>query len=308
MKTKYIAILTRAGYAFHDQVLWGLLDEINQRMESEWRPILFFCKEPRPDVMREQMNEIKRHGKYDLIISIGALYSNIAKTFCERENWFDTPIVFGGVAEPVELGVLSTLAPERNITGVLREQVCPTQLSRYLLQVKPMMKKVVVPYYLQAELGFLEKQLLLFRDFLAGNGVEVLLVPVSNMQEVVPKLRPLFSRYDTFIFPEGAFASDLTKYLGELACQFGVTFVSHHLDAAKDGAAITFAQDVRKIGVKLFEQAEQILTYEKTPNQVELALIPDKRRVILNADFCRKQNVCCDEALLFVLKSPLIYY
>lgn len=304
-KSPRIAVLTRVGYSYHGKVLWGFLNKVEEIMGLKWRPVLFFCKEPRQEVMIEQMHEIKNNGSYDLIISIGALYSLVAKEFIKEHNW-DIPLLFGGITDPVELGILNDYECEKGITGILREQVPATYIADFLMMLKPTMKKVLIPHYPNSEQGLLIRRLNMVVSHLADHDIESILLPVNNMREVNAAVAEAIPHVDTMIISEGTFVGELTSSFIEMANRYQVTLVSHSLDAAHSGAAITFAQDIGLIGEYLFTQAQYILEDCKKPIDVPLLTVPDQRKILINKAACEKQGLIYNPAILFCLNKSII--
>lgn len=305
MKNLKIAVLTRAGFAYHLKVGWGFFEAIeSHEADLNWRPILFFCKEADERVMRAQMEEIEYIG-YDLIISIGSLRTRIAYNYIKERN-LDIPLIFCGVTDPVALGIVPTLKPQYNITGVIREEIDVTSVAQMLYRIKPVMKKVLIPYHGPAEDGLVEKRLRRAQEYLTQKGAQVTLFPVIGEREFPESLNEIVKNYDTLWCTEGSFLENFNITLIELCNQHGVTFFTNDIDGAKDGAAVTFGGDIRRIGSALFKQVYALLEQGKPAHDIPIITVPNDRQIIVNTNACTQQNLRVNPAILFCIKNSSI--
>ncbi len=300
-----IAILSRAMFSYHTKVVWGFLKALEAQVDFNWRPILFFCKEPNVGVMTEQMHEIKEDD-YDLVISVGALYSHIAAEHV-RNNILKTPLIFSGVTDPVQIGILPNFMPQNLITGVVREQIPHTYLADFLFAIKPTIRHVLIPHYPDGEFGFALERLHLLRVRFAHFNIEVTLLPVTAMSEVMLSVRKYIAYVDTIIIPEGVFITDLTTALAKLCQQYKVTLVGHNLERAGDNPSITFAQNTEMIGHAAFGMAKQILIDGTDPINMPLIQLPNDRKIIVDINACAEQGVDVDAITLFCSHNNIMF-
>jgi len=306
LKGPRIALLSRALFSYHSRVVWGFLKQLEAREDLNWRTILFFCKEPHEDVMRAQMREIKRDG-YDLILSVGALYSSIAMEHV-RSGFLDVPLVYCGITDPVAMNLVSELKPEQRITGIVREQIPHTYLADFLTILRPGMKRVLVPYYDVAELGHLLLRLQMLKDRFLMYGIETILVSVKGMSDVMPAILQHIAYVDSVIIPEGNFISDVTSILADICKQYKVMLVGHHLERTGGNPAIIFTQNVELVGETLFSVAHEMLVDGKKPLDLPIRNLPNDRRIIVDVNACYEQgvDVNIDAIALFCVHNNII--
>lgn len=305
MKNLKIAILTRAGFAYHLNVGWGFFEKIeNCNEDLDWRPILFFCKEADERVMQAQMEEIEHVG-YNLIIAVGSLRTRIAYNYIKERN-LDIPLIFCGVTDPVGLGILSTLEPQRNLTGVVRESVEISLIAQMLYQIKPGLKKVLIPYHGPAEDGLVEKRLREAQRYLQSKGVQVKLLPVVGEREFPSIINDVIEEYDTLWCTEGSFLENFNRTLVELCDRFGITLFTNEIGGAKEGAALAFGGNVRRVGYALFEQVYALAQKHKAPHEIPIITVSNDRQIIVNTDACKRQGLEIDPVTLFCIKNSSI--
>ncbi len=299
-----IALLSRAMFPYHSRVMSGFLRKVEACPDLNWRPIVFFCKEPRVDVMHEQMQEI-RNDEYDLVISIGALYSSVVAEHV-REKKLTTPFVFSGVTDPFRIGILPKDGSQEGITGVVREQVPYTWLADFLVIIRRNIKRVLIPYYQNSELGHLEERLRMLADTFATYDVQVVLMPVGTVDDVVPSVLRHMGVIDTVIIPEGSFVADLTVAISKLCKQYHVMLVVHTMEQSAASIAVTFTQDIAQLGEALFDIAGKILTDGKKPSEIPILTLPNDRKIIVDVEACVEQGVDLDPIALFCLNESIV--
>ncbi|MDQ5890214.1 MAG: putative tryptophan/tyrosine transport system substrate-binding protein [Candidatus Dependentiae bacterium] len=299
-----IAILSRAMFSYHSKVVMGFLRKVEEQTGLNWRPIMFFCKEPRVDVMIEQMKEI-REDKYDLVLAIGALYSAIAAEHV-REGQFNIPLVFCGVTDPVQMGILSSLQPQALVTGIVREQIPSTYLADFLPMMRPTMKRVLIPHYPNAEFGLHDERLKRLKERFSQQGIEAILLPTITMDDVLPGVLQYIGGIDTIIVPEGTFVTDLIPALAKLCRQYKVMLVAHTVEYGNANPAITFTQKVELIGQELFHMAHKILVDGKKPLELPIVTLPNDRKIVVDINACHEQGVDVDAIALFCANDNII--
>jgi len=204
------------------------------------------------------------------------------------------------------MNLIPALEPERLITGIVREQVPYTYLADFIHFIRPRTKRVLVPFYQNAEFGLYQERLELLRARFAEFGVETILLPVRAMTEVIPAVAEYMSSIDTIILPEGTFISDVTNAIADLCKQYKVMLVGHHIERTGSNPAVTFLQDAEKVGEALFDAAYQILEQGKKPSEMPIVHLPDDRQIIIDHNACYDQGVDADAIALFCANNNII--
>lgn len=302
-----IAVLTRAGFAYHLSVGWGFFEKIEKfNPELKWRPILFFCKEANEEVMREQMDEIyESKTKYDLIISIGAIRTYTAYQYIKEKKW-DIPLVFAGVTDPIKLGLLKELKPEKNITGVIREHIDLCKVAILLCEIKPTIKKLLIPYQKDAENGLVEERLYRVQRLLSHKGITTTLFPLEKVQNFPEVLKSIITSFDTLWVTEGNFMENFNHILIELCNEHQVTFFSNNIEGAKKGAALSFGEDLNRLGYALFKQVYKILEEQVPAENLPIIITPNEREIHLNLEASKLQNLQVPSPVLSCLENGKI--
>ncbi|MDQ5890497.1 MAG: putative tryptophan/tyrosine transport system substrate-binding protein [Candidatus Dependentiae bacterium] len=306
-KNKRIAILTRARFSYHRQLGWGFLEAMDNCSEdiSAWTPVMFFCREALRDVMYEQMKEVSED-KYDLIISVGSLWTDVATQFI-HETGLKVPLVFGGVTDPIALGILSDLKPTPQITGIYREPASWLLVAKILHRIKPTMKRLLIPYYEHAENGLVAKVLEGIRNYYATVGVETILYPVQKVGSYSEELHELLLTVDTLWSFEGGFLDIFSSYLIEVCNARHITFFSNNGAHVAQGAALVYAApDFKSMGEALVSQAYGILEEGKTPDQLEIIQLPSDRKLMVSVEAAKMQGLEIDDALLLAIQNELL--
>ncbi len=304
---KRIAVLTRARFSYHLQLGWGFLEAMNQCLDDvdSWMPIMFMCREVLPEVMHEQMKEATS-GKYDLIVSFGALWTDVAAKFI-RENSIKTPLVFGGVTDPVALGVLPELRSTNQITGIYRTPASWTEVAEMLHYIKPSMKRILIPFREHAENGLIKKALEEVRDRYAEAGVECILFPVTKFRICPEEIYTLLLSVDTLWSFEGGFLDIFSSSMIEICNMRHITFFSNNAAHIAQGAALVYAApDFSVMGEALLKQMYQILEEGKKPEEVDIIKLPDDRRMMVNLEAAKLQGLDLDKVLLMAMRNGLM--
>ncbi len=307
MKMKRIAMMTRAYYSYHRQVGWSCLEAMNNRSAEECSSslIMFFCREALPQIMYEQVKEVVNNG-YDLIMPIGALWTDVVTKFV-RENNVKTPVVFGGVTDPVRMGILPDLKATSQITGVYREAPSWVFVARLLLIIKPSMKKIVIPFYEYAENGLIKQLLERVRDYFEAHGVSCILFPVMIVGVYPKDLNNMLVTVDTLWCFEGSFLDIYSQSLINLCNQHHVTFFSNNAAHIAYGAALVYAApSFSSIGEGLITQACAILDEGKTTQEIGILHLPNDRKMMVNLTAAKLQGLELNEALLLAIRNELL--
>jgi len=262
MKTRRIAVFTRAGFSYHIRIGWGFLGEVRRRGLAKWDIAMYEVAGATlsdRECMRSQMIELLEK-PFDVVVVVGSLRAQIALQFMEEHN-IQIPMVFVGIGNPVRLGLLPELKAHKNITGVVSEQFAWDRVARLLHTIKPAMKSVLIPYYRYAGGEYTEARLMEVQQFFAAVGVVCDLHPVDDLRSE-QAIREIFEKlpsFDVIWSLEGDFF-DVYSYECIEACNAsGVTFFSNNVVHVRRGAPLVFAADFEHLGRTLFRQVRAVL-------------------------------------------------
>ena len=256
--------------------------------------------------MIEQMHEIGDDGNYDLIISIGSMRSLVAHNF-KKTHSLTIPLIFAGVTDPIELGILDSLTPANSITGIMREEVSLEKIGTLLRALKPSVKSILIPYYRNAENGFLSTRLKMLQRSYQKDGIAINLMPVDSVRTLPSSFSQRLRHVDTLWCLGGSFLEIFSEALVELCNTYNVTYFSNSAATAHTGAALSFGSNVSLIGQKIFAHAHAILEKNIKPSNLPITIIENDRKIIINQKACKHQGVNMDSSLLFLLKNSCIF-
>jgi len=214
------------------------------------------------------------------------------------------PIVFLGVSNPVELGLIQSIErPGQNATGVFDEvssQVLnPVDLLRL---AKPKVKNILMPYAVNDRTN--EPHVLNIKESSIKKGIFVLPLAVDNISQTLIRVAGLWSDHDALMYLVASLWSDhdalmyleadaLATYgpaLGKFASQHNVTMFASSPDGIAD-AALTYTLDPSAFAVYIIDLLKRILINKESPATIPAQLVDGNREFIINTRLCAEQDL-----------------
>ncbi len=291
-----IALLTRDA-TWANQVTEGISSAIEKCSVAEFKIKPFYAP-GRDQLLLHNLVEEAVLSKPDLILSIGIIWTQIAVNVLKKRQ-YTVPLVFGAAGNPVTQGLVSAVDSRlEEVTGVLlgsEDNHIPVHL---LIQSKPTLKKVLIPYFPTALSGDLERQAKEVRTLFAQYHIKAYLLPLENRSDVLALVAPFMKTVDTIMLLQGDTTGDYNSLLIKFCEQHGITFFGNELEAVQSGAALGFGFHSKNIGEMMFEYALKILTGKIKASELPVRTVDSMRFFALNKDAAVRQDLTVTDQLL----------
>lgn len=301
-----IALLTRLS-SYHEGAVAGFKEAVTTEFPDEECEVKRFILTKRDLQLASSLVDEAVAGNPDLIVSVGALLSQTARSVTQRRKQ-DIPVIFVGATNPVSLGLVESLEqPQTNMTGINMTDVgedMPVQVLHFL---KPDARHVLLPYSPLSSGGEVEQHVFHAKMVLESKGTRVTLIPVDELSEVLPKVRGLISTADTVMYLPGCLVEEVAEGLIKLCTQHGVSLFANQPLTVKQGAAFGYGTDTRILGAQACKIAKAILIDKQKPENMPVQFMDFGRRTAINLDAARKQNLQIPRELLFLISRGIIY-
>ena len=241
----------------------------------------------------------------DLIVSFGALLSRSVVS-ATRARSLDIPVVFIGVSNAVELGLVNSLeSTGNNVTGVATagdDLNIPYELFAML---KEDLKKILLPYYV-GEGGLAEATIRRVHDSFAEKGVVVRPLPILSIGDVDHQVRGALGDSDTVMFLEGDKLESARSVLINICNRYKRTLFALDLTPVAKGAAFGYGVDPTlpgKAGVTIVKKVLQ----GALPSELPIQLLENSRRFLINEKALQEQGATIRPELMQLLKTVSFY-
>lgn len=226
--------------------------------------------------LKKVMNE------HDVIVTIGQNVTLTVNDYVSRQDKF-FPVIFTAIHDPVYLKLVPSLdSSSRFMTGVWREPGGPLDAARYLVKLKPYLKRVLLPYDPYGEGGTLPKKTSNISSFFNENGIEVLTLPLVTHREVVSLIREHVRLVDCVYFVEGSCTAASIRHISYICWQNDKLLCGETVDSIDLGAACAYAGNLNLFAEKAFSQI-RLYWEERCPiSELSVITIPNNRRFIIN--------------------------
>lgn len=301
MQPYVISILTKTG-PFHLSVLEGL--------KSSLKGIKRFChcrtyKIGSGDSWQEAEESMEHiiESKTDLVISIGALCSQIARSAIKKNN-LDTPLLFGGVTMPEVLDLKPTSDNPHQTSGVSLGFAAYLTAAEILQLLKPNLKKVLLPYSPLAEAGTLSNAAMLLKQYFARHGVDVVAAPIKDLSTGMKTIEENLDAADTIMTLEGCLINAYDEKIIELCDEKAITFFAGgDISSVEKGAAVGFVPNPKLIGKPLYEYVSAVVDGGKQPLDLPIKFLKNSgRQVVLNPKAAEKQGLFVPQDLQYFFR------
>lgn len=298
-----VAVLSFDGISFHEKVLDGFEREV-QKQELPAQITKFLASDK--VTLTAMANEIIE-GDYNLIVSIGALCTQVAKAVTEKRKR-PMPVVFAGVVSPVKIGIVDDMhRPGGNLTGITIANDLKRLIPHLVLQIKPDIKKVLIPWCVGDNGGVVEQDVAAMRKDFEMMGISVQEVVANGSSDVIEKLRAFISLADTILIPVGSFVSQVTEGLVKISEKYEVTVVATELDALEKGPAIAWGLRCQTVGESCVPIVKDILVNGMNPASMPIIMMKEGHHIAVNPDAAKAQGLSLSPAQLFCLKNGMVF-
>lgn len=295
---KNIAIFTPTTHPSLLQIERGFIETLEKDTSVQYKFTTYNGNSNRT-LMRAQAEEIVG-GSYDLIFTIGASTSQLAKELTEKKQRL-IPIVFAAVSSPVDLKLVANEEASGNhVTGISEDRNF-TQQMEALLYFKPTIKTITLVYNPSQGSG-LDKEKKEIESFLQQKNIALTCVEVFQPSEIYQKTAPFITATDAvLVLKDNTVVSGIDALI-KLCNQHNVLLYASDLDSGDKGAALSFGVHEYDFGVDSAYKAQLILTKHTKPTDIPTSRAT-KMKVKVNAKTMQAQGLSLNAMQLFVMQA-----
>lgn len=300
-----IAFITKTA-PYHDAAARGFKDAARSDDTTTYE-IRTYITEGQQKTLSTSILEEAVATNPDLICVAGATLSQVARSVtAKRQN--PIPVLFIGATDPVGLGLVDSLdKPATNMTGINIVDGDEDKSVFVMKALKPEARHVLLPYCPLASGGDVERQAFYAKSFLENRGTRVTLIPIYKLPEIIPKVKGLIQSADTVMYLPGCLVDEAAEGLIKLCNQYHVSLFANQPLTVKQGAAFGYGTDSYIIGKEAYTIAKRIVVDKEKPQNIPVRFISNGRRVAINLDAAKQQNLEVPEELLFFISRGIIY-
>jgi len=235
----------------------------------------------------------------DCIIAVGRTFAQTLVNVARRRG-LRVPIVFMGVQQPVEVGLVSSLEqPGGAATGVAMGNGDLAFAPRLLELVVPQIKNVLVAYYSVQEVPEIRQQRLDIESYLQARGVNVLSFGIDSLSDALMRLEARLDGIDAVVTLEADFINEWNVHgMVHLMRRRKIPYFSRQMAAAELGAPFTFAFEHRYNVEAAFELVKKIIFEGANPATTPVIKVETGRVFIVNIESARQLGIVIDEEAL----------
>jgi len=298
---KRIAIITPVTHPSLKKIQDGFVQTLTKQNNCSFNFSVFNANGSET-LLRSQIEEIAT-SNFDLIFTIATHPTCLAKEILQKKN-NTTPIVFGAVANPHTLGLISTKKQSQSFVTGVSETIDHKQQLDLLLLLKPTIKKIILLYNPTQGTG-LEENKNIISKILEKKEITLTSVQAYNTNEIQSKIAGLIQGNDALLVLKDNTVVPAIPYLAQLCSRYGVTLCTSDLDSCKHGAAFSFGVNERDFGIQAAKKALLILHEKKHPSTIPVTPLTNFKLLLNHKTMCA-QNLIPDSHLMFLIKSGKI--
>jgi len=303
LPTYNICISSYSASPFTEKTLEGFISHVRKSTRAHYEIHKFNAFLDRT-LLRSQAEQILLL-EPDLIFTTGGTCSQMAKELTRKRNK-DIPIVFGGVSDPVGIGLIdSEESSGNNLAGVTGISMSVRDKLDILFTVVPTIHKAVIISNIP-EGTTVEEEVREISSILKERNVEVDVVAVSNTNEVNEKAKTFLvnNSVDVLICLRDDTTISCMDSLAKMCDQEGTVIFSQYLDGVPKGATLGLGLFERDFGTKSAKLAIKILENGMHPSQLPLVKIkPHEYELHINSKAASLHKVKIDPKLFSFIKN-----
>lgn len=286
-----VAIVIPTSHYSMQEIIQGFERRLDQLTKTSVDYSIFNGNGSRT-LLKAQLEDIARK-EFDIVLSIGTTATQLAKeVFVKRKS--NNPLVFAAVADPVGLGLISSLfeaAPA--ITGSVATTDFVSQIE-LICALKPKVSRMLLVYDPGQPAGSCCNIAQIDRECMRKR-IHLDKIEVDSLADLQRKLPLAVSKeYDTLMILKDNTVVPAIDLIVKLAEKFGMTVYASDLNSVERGAAVGFGVHEECFGQDAAECAYKILATEERPAKVPVK-ITDKFRLGLNRVTLQRQDIEVDE-------------
>ncbi|KWW28053.1 MAG: putative ABC transport system substrate-binding protein [bacterium P3] len=265
-------------------------EEINKWAEENNKTVIFELQIANQDVsLASQIANRYVQSDADMILALGTPAAQAAQRATKK-----TPIVFGAITDPVEIGLVESLEhPGKNVTGSSDKWPYEKQFEM-IKSLLPETEDIGIVY--NPSEANSENAMRDIRRIAGKMGFHLYEVPVSSSTEVYTAAQSLVRKSDIFFAPaDNTVLSALDAYL-KVAKQYHIPLFVGDEGSVEKGGIATYGPDYYDLGIETGKLAVRILNGE-SPS--ELAVVrPTTGTLVVNKKSSEYFNIEYPDSLL----------
>jgi putative ABC transport system substrate-binding protein len=245
------------------------------------------------DAYREEVKNRMRQlflDKCDVFMPIGEFCTLALKEVLDELGGH--PTIFIGVFDPIGNRLAQSLGkPEGCMTGVHRELLSATKITKGLSYLYPLINNVLIPYTPTGAAGLLARQVIDLKKELSAVGMQVFTVPIDRSQEsLFNGLNKYCGRIDSVLLLEGCVSNKFQTHVAYYCWKNELLLCGSGTYAIDQGAACAFSGEIKECVIAAY-QALRSYHEKNTPiSTIPINVIKDNQEFCVNIDILRKIN------------------
>ncbi len=267
-KTFRIAILTPITHPSLEAIEKGFKETLLEESEATFRFKTFNAGGSK-SLMRGEIEEIAK-GQYDLLLTIGAQTTKMAKEVFEKKK-LDTPIVFSAVVNPQQMHLVEGDVYSGNqLTGSI-EVSDYQKLFTHLPKLNREINTLLVVY--DPTQWMMEAYKEQIAKMCAEKGITLKTIEIFQTNELLAKTSQAIAQSDAVITLKDNTVIGGLDVLLKLARRNHIPLITSDLDSFAKGATMAFGVNECDYGAASAESAKKILFAGQSPGQIPLVCV-----------------------------------
>jgi len=290
-----VALLLPAKHPAMDAIVEGFLTQLKD-YDSHINCTIYNAQGNKT-LLHSQV-EVIINQDYDAIVSIGALTSQLVHTERFKRNK-SVPHIFIAVDDPVEKGLIfSKEDPKNNTTGVISLSNFEDQIN-YLLQVKPDVKSILLPF--DANHISNNADIVLLKKTTSKKGIDLVLVPLSQTNEIAQKVPVSINGNDALLILKDHLLVSGVPLLARICQKNQIPLYCSDLNSVDNGAALAFGVYEADYGTLAADIVYQVVIEKKDAGVIPIKEIKNMYCKI-NCLHGKRQGLSLDDYQIKSLK------
>jgi len=300
-----IAVISFDDTPFFQKVFDGFCDEMTERTNGKY-PIIGYNARGSKESMVTIFREISTI-KHGVIVPIGSVATLCLKE-AQKHFRYKIPVVFVGVKNPVEMGIVDSLESSGNlftgVTGVGRDYV--QQMSKFT-SVSKRIKKILIPFSVYAP--WVQDDIKKVSKILTQFSTQIVAVPykesVDFKKNVIEKL--FQEKFDLVLTMRDILSNDDIDALVSACNRTSTPIYSSDTPSLERGVAMAFGGDERLYGTEAVSLVFMILEKGIHPSSIPITQLRLDDRFWINVEAAKKQGINNPSYIADLVRQGRVY-
>ena len=233
------------------------------------------------------------------IVVIGRTLAQIL-THQARKREVNTPIIFVGAQDPVELGLVKSMEhPGGLVTGVLVSPLDNAILPRLVAAVRPTAKRVLIPFYALDASGEARKKVAALQEGLESCFINAYPLPIDSLPDALMRIVGACGKCDVIVTVEGDAVNDGSMTaIAQFAKKQSIPYFSSLMTATYEGVPFVFACKLSYLAEAAFELVKKIVFDGLSPCNIPVVELSSSREFIINKARAAELGITVSEQVI----------